>query len=77
MKMQALRSAAHAAGYAMATEETADAPAIAVHKEPSRALTVRRAPRRVRLHMLTAHMLMRRLSMRSWMVPHWSGRATA
>jgi hypothetical protein len=76
MKMQALRSAAHAAGYAMATEETAETPVVAVRKEPSRALTVHK-PRRVRSRILLAQIYVRRLTMRGWYVPHWSGRATA
>jgi hypothetical protein len=80
MRMQALRSAAHAAGYAMATEEateeTAEAPVVSVCKEPSRALTLHK-PRRARSRILLAQIYVRRLTMRGWYVPHWSGRAAA
>jgi len=79
MKMQALKSAAHAAGYAMATEDMPEPRVVDVRKNPparSTALTVS-VPRRARSKILAAQILMRRLGLRDWFAAHWSGRATA
>jgi hypothetical protein len=75
MSMQALRSAAHAAGYAMAPEDLAEPRPHAVRRTGT-ALTVR-ASRPASLRLLRAQRYLRRLWLREWVAGHWSGRAAA
>jgi hypothetical protein len=72
MSMQALMSAAHAAGYAMAAEDLAEARPEPVKREGT-ALTVRPALS----ELLPAQRFLRWLWLRDWFADHWPGRATA
>lgn len=74
MKMQALRSAAHAAGYAMAAEDLPE-PRPEVVRQPGTALVVRSRPATLRF--LRAQRYLRRLWLRDWFAGYWHGRATA
>ena len=74
MSMQALRSAAHAAGYAMAPEDMPEPRPLAVRRTGT-ALTVRSRPASLRL--LRAQRYLRRLWVSEWVAGHWPGRATA
>jgi hypothetical protein len=73
MSMQALKSAAHAAGYAMAPEDMPEPRPQAIRR-PSTALVVRSRPASLRL--LRSQRFLRRLWQREWAM-HWFGRATA
>jgi len=74
MSMQALKSAAHAAGYAMAAEDMPE-PRPQVIRRPGTALVVRSRPASIRL--LRAQRYLRRLWLREWAAMHWFGRAPA
>jgi hypothetical protein len=76
MKMQALRSAAHAAGYAMAAEDLPE-PRLQFVRKTSTALVVRAARRPASLTLLRAQRYLRRLWLRDWVAGHWHGRAAA
>ncbi len=75
MKMQALRSAAHAAGYAMAAEDLPESRPQPVRRTGT-ALTVR-ASRPASVRLLRAQRYLRRLWLREWVAGHWHGRAAA
>jgi hypothetical protein len=74
MSMQALKSAAHAAGYAMAPEDLPEPRPLAIRRTGT-ALAVRSRPASLRL--LRAQRYLRRLWLREWVAGHWPGRATA
>jgi hypothetical protein len=76
MSMQALRSAAHAAGYAMAPEDLPEPRPEAVRR-PGVALVVRSRPASLRLRLLRAQRYLRRLWLSEWLTLHWPGRAAA
>jgi len=78
MRMQALRSAAYAAGYAMAAEDAAEPrpEAIQPEREDDAALAVE-APRPATSETRTTQWFWRRLWLREWFAGHWSGRAAA
>ncbi len=75
MSMQALKSAAHAAGYAMAAEDLPEPRPQAMRRRGT-ALTVR-ASRPASIRLLRAQRYLRRLWLREWVAGHWTGRATA
>jgi hypothetical protein len=75
MSMQALMSAAHAAGYAMAAEDLAEPRPESLRREGT-AVAVR-PPRPALSELLTAQRLLRWLWLRDWFAGHWPGRATA
>jgi hypothetical protein len=78
MSMQALRSAAHAAGYAMAPEDLPECRPQAVRRTGT-ALVVRSRPASLRLslRLLRTQRYLRRLWVSEWVAGHWPGRATA
>ncbi len=74
MSMQALKSAAYAAGYAMAPEDMPEPRPQAIRRTGT-ALVVRSRPASIRL--LKAQRYLRRLWRREWATGHWPGRAAA
>ena len=74
MSMNRLMSAAHAAGYAMAAEDTADTRAELV-RAPSNAVILR--PTAQRGVIANAQRSLRRLWLRAWSADHWGHRAAA
>ncbi|KAB2941202.1 MAG: hypothetical protein K8F92_09980 [Hyphomicrobium sp.] len=75
MSMKTLISAAHAAGYAMAAEETCEPRAEVVRMPQSTAVVVHRAPQRSML--ANAQRSLRRMWLRAWLADHWGHRAAA
>jgi hypothetical protein len=75
MSLQALMSAAHAAGYAMAAEDPAE-PRPEPVKPQGRAVAVR-PPRLALSELLSVQKLWRCLWLRDWFSGLWPGRATA
>lgn len=73
MGMKTLISAAHAAGYAMAAEDIAEARPEVV-RAPSTALVIRRPVQRGLI--ATAHRSARRMWLQ-WFADHWDHRAAA
>jgi hypothetical protein len=80
MSLQTLKSAAHAAGYAMAAEDLPEPrPQSMPHVRPTRRSTalVVRTGRPVSIKFLRAKRYLRRMWQRDWLGAHWTGRAHA
>lgn len=77
MSMKALRSAAHAAGYAMAAEELPEPQAVTLPVARKSTALALRTQRCVSLELLRAQRRLRRLWLRDWFAGHWPGRAAA
>jgi hypothetical protein len=75
--MQALKSAAHAAGYAMAAEDLPEPRPAAIQPARTGTAIVLRASRPASFKLLRAQRFLRRLWQRDWTAGHWPGRATA
>lgn len=76
MSMKSLKSAAHAAGYAMVADDVSEARTQLVHGVPqSTAVVVTRPVRRGVV--ANAQRSLRRLWLRAWSADHWGNRAPA
>lgn len=77
MSMQALKSAAHAAGYAMAAEDLPEPRPAVIPRARTGTALVMRASRPASFKVLRAQRFLRRLWLRDWVAGHWPGRAPA
>jgi hypothetical protein len=75
--MQALKSAAHAAGYAMAAEDLPEPRPTLIEPVRTGTALVLRASRPASFKLLRAQRFLRRLWLRDWTAGHWPGRAPA
>jgi hypothetical protein len=74
MSMQALMSAAHAAGYAMAAEDVAECRPVPVSQEPKSTALVVRSPGSL---WSEANAFLRLDWLRGWVTDYWHGGAAA
>ncbi len=77
MSLQTLKSAAHAAGYAMAAEDLPEPRPEPLRPVPRSHALVVRTRRPVSLRVLKATRYLRRLWQRDWLGAAWTGRAPA